>query len=72
MSLPPITINNDSKYYADQVARMMREYGLAVREAALEEAIGKAMEWTEAARKDGREYGVGMDIAQAIRALKDD
>ena len=44
----------------------------AGRKAGLEEALGTAMEWTEAARKDKREFGVGMDIAAAIRALKAD
>ena len=31
--MPPISINNDSKYYPDQVARMMRDYALAAVEA---------------------------------------
>ena len=38
-------------------------------EAMRERAVGRAMEWAEAARKDGREYGVALDIVAAIRAL---
>jgi hypothetical protein len=78
MKLPPITINNDSKYYPDQVARMMREYAAAAIEGATKELRAELAELLEHEKQTHERLGkiLGTDdsleeCAKRLRAERD-